>query len=308
MAKNHISKLALIIALLALILPSCGGTTGNQTTTSPPYLSKLGTVEKDVTYSYADVFNLKFDVYYPSAAPGPMSAVVYLHGGAWVGGDKSDAASSPEVAELVKRGFLVVSVNYGLVPQYQILEQIENAKCAVRFLRANTSRFGIDPNKIGVIGESAGGHLAAVLGTADKTAGLDGVGGFTDQSSGVETVVEFYGPTDLRALLAGYPPIVLQELVGTTDPNASVLDKISPLTYVSAGDPPFLIVQGDKDTVVPESQSQALYDKLQAAGVSSTLVIVKNAEHSFTPTGGAISPTRVEITTMVANYFESHLK
>ena len=296
---------AVILASMAL---ACGSPSNTTSLTVPPYLSRLGTVQKDINYSYADVFNLKLDVYYPSAAPGLMGAIVYLHGGAWVGGDKSGAGSSPEVTELVKRGYLVASVNYGLAPQYSILEQIENAKCAIRFLRTNAPSFGIDPNRIGVIGESAGGHLAAVLGTADKSAGLDGTGGFTDESSRVQAVVDLYGPTDLKTLFAGYPAIVLQELAGTQDPNAPVLDKISPLTYVSADDPPFLILQGDKDSVVPPSQSQALFAKLQAAGVQSTLVMVKNAEHSFTPSGGPISPTRTEITSMVADYFASRLK
>lgn len=301
-------KASLVTAFLALMATACVGPSSTTSTTAPPYLSKLGTVEKDIAYSFADVFNLKLDVYYPAAAPAPMAAIIYLHGGAWVGGDKSGAADSPEVIDLVKRGFLVASVNYGLAPRFSIREQIENTKCAVRFLRANTSRFGIDPDKIGVIGESAGGHLAAVIGTADESAGLDGIGGFTDQSSRVQAVVDFYGPTDLRALFSGYPPIVLQELTGTTDPSSAILDKINPLTYVSADDPPFLIVQGDKDTVVLPSQSQILYDKLRASAVASTLVIVNNAGHSFIPGGGTISPTRTEITAMVADYFERHLK
>jgi len=305
---KSIFKSSLVIVILSLTPLACSGQPSSTSTTAPPYLSKLGTIEKDIAYSFTDLFNLKLDVYYPSSAPGPMASVMYLHGGAWVGGDKSSAANSPEVIDLVKRGFLVASVNYGLAPQFSILEQIENAKCAVRFLRANTSRFGIDPNRIGVIGESAGGHLAAVLGTADKTAGLDGVGGFADQSSRLGAVVDFYGPTDLRVLFNGYPPIVLQELIGTSDPNSVILDKINPLTYVSADDPPFLIIQGGKDTVVPPSQSQDLYDKLQTTGVASTLVVVKNAEHSFTPAGGAISPTRTEITATVADYFVTRLK
>jgi acetyl esterase/lipase len=117
-------------------------------TTTPSYTSKLGTIEKNVVYSTADFINLKMDVYYPPTAPGPMPVVIYLHGGAWVEGDKSDAVTSPEVSELVKSGFLVASVNYGLAPQYTILEQAENAKCAVRFLRANASYFGIDPGRM----------------------------------------------------------------------------------------------------------------------------------------------------------------
>jgi acetyl esterase/lipase len=298
----------LILISSVSVLTACGNQNNAPSSTSPPYLSKLGTVEKNVSYSNADIFSLKLDIYYPLAAPGPMPSVVYLHGGAWVGGDKSEAEDSPEVTELVKRGFLVASINYGLAPRYTILEQVENAKCAVRFLRANTSRFGINPDKIGVLGASAGAHLAALIGTTDKSAGLDEVGGFSDQSSKVNAVVDLYGPSDVRALLQGSPPIVLQGLIGSSDPNSTILDKINPLIYVSAGDPPFLILQGDKDIVVPPSQSQILYDKLKATGVPATLVVVKNAGHSFTPVSGAMSPTRTEITGMVADFFDRQLK
>jgi acetyl esterase/lipase len=306
--KKSYRTLLFIFLSFVCSLTACGTQTPANSSTSPPYLSKLGTVEKDVSYSNADIFSLKVDIYYPLTAPGLMPAVVYIHGGGWVGGDKLSAANSPEVTELVKRGFLVASINYGLAPQYSILEQIENAKCAIRFLRANVSRFGIDPDRIGVMGESAGAHLAAVIGTSDKSAGLDDVGGFSDRSSRVKAVVDLYGPTDVRALLQGSPPIVLQQLIGTSDPNSTILDKINPLTYVSAGDPPFLILQGDIDTVVPLSQSQILYDKLTATGVPATLVVVKNAGHSFSPVGGAISPTRTEITGMVADFFDRQLK
>ncbi len=214
----------------------------------------------------------------------------------------------PEIAKLVKRGFLVASINYGLAPQHSILEQIENTKCAIRFLRANAAGLGINPDKIGVLGSSAGGHLAALLGTADYGAGMDESGGFLDQSSRVKAVVDLYGPTDLRALFKDYPPIVLRELIGTSDPNSVILNQINPLTYVSTDDPAFLILHGDRDSVVPLSQSQILYDKLVATGVPATLVVVKNGEHGFTPKGGVLSPARIEITGMVADFFDNQLK
>ncbi len=302
----------LVVLCLATALCACRtqNKTGSNTssTTAPAYLSKLGSVEKNVAYSNADFINLKLDVYYPLAAPRPMPVVVYLHGGAWIGGDKSDAATSPKIAELVKRGFLVASLNYGLAPQYTITGQIENAKCAVRFLRANSAYFGINPDKIGAYGDSAGGHLASLLGTSDKSAGMDGAGGSLDQSSRVQCVVDFYGPTDLRVLFSGYPAIVLIELVGTSDSKSGILDKINPLTYVSGDDPPFLVMHGDKDTVVPLSQSQILYQSLIAVGVPATLVVVKNGDHGLGDVGGPISPTRNEISATVADFFESHLK
>ena len=307
-----VKLICLIFLSIVISLGSCKAQNNTKSittsTSTPAYISKWGTVEKNIAYSNADFINLKLDVYYPLTAPSLMPAVIYLHGGAWIEGDKSDAASSPEVTELVKRGFLVASINYDLAPQYTIQGQIENAKCAVRFLRANSSYFGIDPNKIGAMGYSAGGHLAAVLGTSDKSAGMDASGGFTDQSSRVQAAVDFYGPTDLRNLFSGYPAIILQELVGTSDVNSGILDKISPMTYVSADDPSFLILHGDKDSVVPLSQSQALYQSLQAAGIPATLMVVQNGDHGFAPVGDPISPTLAEITSTVADFFESQLK
>jgi acetyl esterase/lipase len=305
----------LVLLLLAAFMVFLGACSSAVTTkpavpsTKPPaYMTKLGTVEKDITYSNLDIINLKLDIYYPLAASGLLPAVIYLHGGGWIQGDKSDAASSPEISELTQRGFLVASVNYGLAPEYKILEQIENVKCAVRFLRANAARFGIDPDRIGAMGNSAGGHLASLLGTADKSAAMDSAGGFLDQSSRVQAVVDMYGPTDLSPLFGGYSGYLLQQLVGTAKASPEVLDKISPLTYVTADDPPFLILHGDKDTLVPLSQSQVLYQRLLAAGVTVTLVVVQNGEHGFRPVGGAISPTRTEITGAGADFFESRLK
>jgi acetyl esterase/lipase len=303
-----LSSLLLFMVLLGACSSQGNTQTAGPSDSAPPYLNKLGTVEKNVDYSHADIINLKLDVYYPLTANWPVPAVIYLHGGAWIQGDKSDAASSPEVSELIKRGFLVASVNYGLAPDYTILEQEANVKCAVRFLRANASYFGLDASRVGAMGASAGGHLVSLLGTADKSAGMDSAGGFLDQSSRVRGVVDFYGPADLRALFSNYPTVVLQELLGTSDAKSAVFDKVSPLTYISADDPPFLILHGDKDNVVPLSQSQTLYQKLLTAGVQATLVEVQNGDHGFSPVGGVLSPTRAEITGNVAAFFETHLK
>jgi acetyl esterase/lipase len=298
--------------LSMVLLGACSSQGTTQTAgpsdSTPPYLNKLGTVEQNINYSNTDIINLKLDVYYPLTANWPAPAVIYLHGGAWIQGDKSDAAGSPEVSELIKRGFLVASVNYGLAPEYTILEQEANVKCAVRFLRANASYFGLDASRVGAIGASAGGHLVSLLGTADKSAGMDSAGGFLDQSSRVRGVVDLYGPADLRALFSNYPALVLQELLGTSDSKSAVFDEVSPLTYVSADDPPFLILHGDKDNVVPLSQSETLYQKLLAVGVQATLVEVQNGDHGFNPVGGVLSPSRAEITAAIASFFETRLK
>jgi len=180
-------------------------------------------------------------------------------------------------------------------------------KCAIRHFRANAATYKLDPNRIGVWGGSAGGHLVAMLGTTDKGAGFD-VGEYLDQSSRVQAVVDLFGPADLPQMFTSNAQLVAQRVFGSTSRDDPILVQASPVTYTTPDDPPFLILQGDKDTTVPPSQSQILYDKLKAGGVQATLVMVQNAGHGFVPTGGAISPSRTELTKMIADFFDKHLK
>ena len=268
----------------------------------------MGTVVKDLTYGDADGVALKLDVYYPKMASGALPAVVYVHGGGWTQGDKAIGAGATEIPEMVSRGYLAVSINYRLAPQHKFPAQIEDAKCAIRFLRANASLFGINPDRIGVWGGSAGGHLVALLGTTDAGAGLEGSGGYPGQSSRVRAVVDMFGPADMPVFFRGSGGSVMEQVFGTSDPNSPAAKSASPVTYISPDDPPFLILHGDKDNVVPLVQSQILRKQLEVAGVPATLVVVKNGRHGFTPTGGAISPSRAEITAMVADFFDKYLK
>jgi acetyl esterase/lipase len=273
-----------------------------------PEPAKLGTVVKDVIYGNAGGVALKLDIYYPKTAAGAIPAVVYVHGGGWTSGDKAIGAGAEDMPEMVNRGYLTVSINYRLAPQYKFPAQIEDAKCAIRFLKANASVYGINPDRIGVWGGSAGGHLVALLGTTDASAGMEGSGGYPNQSSRVRAVVDMFGPSDLTALFRLGGGSVMQDVFGTSDINSPVLKTASPVTYITPDDPPFLILHGDKDTVVPLSQSQILYNQLKAGGVTATLVVVKNSGHGFVPSGGAISPTRAEITAMVADFYDKYLK
>ena len=269
---------------------------------------KLGTTEKDVTYGIAGNVSLKMDVYYPQTAAAALPVVMYVHGGGWTGGDKIAGAGANEIPEMIKRGYLVVSVNYRLAPQYKFPAMIEDVKCAVRYLRAKASDYGLNPDKIGVWGGSAGGHLVALLGTADASAGFEGSSGYLDQSSRVQAVVDFFGPAELNTMFRGHQLDVMENVFGVTDSASLVLKAASPVTYISRDDPPFLIIHGDKDTVVPFNQSQILYNRLIAAGVTATLIKVENAAHVFKPSGGVMSPTRAEITDAAADFFDKYLK
>ncbi len=233
---------------------------------------------------------------------------VYVHGGGWQNGDKNSGAGAMAVGELVKRGYLVASVNYRLAPQYKFPAQIEDVKCAIRFLRAHAKEYNLDSKRIGVWGGSAGGHLVALLGTSDKNAGLEGKGGWPNESSRVQAVVDMFGPADLMVEFVGGNQRVGQTVFGATSLKDPVLKRASPVTYISEDDPPFLILHGEEDRLVPLSQSKELHERLKAAKVSSKLVVVKNAGHGFMPAGGVPDPNREELTGMIGDFFDQVLK
>ncbi len=241
------------------------------------------------------------DLYYPANGAGPFAVTMYVHGGGWSSGDKAQGAGAIEIPELQRVGFLVVSVNYRLAPEHVFPAMIEDVKCAVRSLRAHASEYNLDPNRIGVWGGSAGGHLAALLGTADESAGFD-VGEYLEYSSRVQAVVDMFGPADLTVPFpGGYESA--RPVFGNFDAALA-----SPVTYVTADDPPFLILHGEKDALVPMEQSEILLAALQSVGVRAQLVRVVNANHSFKPDGGPINPSRKEIAQLVVAFFEQMLK
>ncbi len=266
---------------------------------------KLGTSIYNVTYCIADSRPLLMDVYYPADGNGPLPVTVYVHGGYWSSGDKSKGAGYRFIDTLLKRGYLVVAINYRLAPQYQFPAQIEDAKCAIRHLRANAGRYGLDPRRIGVFGSSAGGHLAALLGTSGTDTILEGQGGYLEYSSRVQAVVDMFGPTTADFFCI---PNVIRSVFGTSDCQSEVMTIASPLTYITPDDVPFLILHGDKDDVVPIEQSARLYTALVSAGVPAELIVVKNAGHSFTPVGKGIAPSFKALQQLVGDFFDQNLK
>jgi len=293
-----------IVPLLVII-----GATAVLVVWSPRYVkpwdSLRGKVIRDVVYCTVNGVAVKMDIYYPEEIHAdPLPVTVYIHGGGWTGGDKAQGEGMVDARALLARGYVVVSINYRLAPMYRFPAQIEDVKCAIRYLRANAERYHIDPERIGVFGSSAGGHLAALLGVADETAGFD-KGEYLDQSSRVRAVVDMFGPTNLT-LLTSDPDHrrLIQQVFGSVE----ILKLASPVAHVSKEDPPFLILHGDKDPIVPLNQSTQLYERLKTDGVPVKLVVVKNGGHGFMSVGSQISPTRSELTQMILDFFEKHLR
>lgn len=258
--------------------------------------ARLGTVERDLIYCVVDGVPLTMDVYFPSSG-GPWPAIVSIHGGGWMAGDKASVDTS-----MVARGYLVVSINYRLYPAARFPAMIQDVKCAIRSLRAYAADFNLDPGRIGLTGHSAGGHLAALAGLADESAGFD-VGEHLEQSSRVQAVLVSAGPADLTRPFPDYLAATVQEVFGPEQ-----LVGGSPVTYASRDDPPFLILHGDWDDTVPVEQGQALYERLISASVSAQLLIVHNANHSIEPAGGPLSPTWDELARMIVDFWDWNLR
>ena len=290
--------LIVLSSLLALLSSANAGAYGFQ----------MPVVERDVVYSCCQGVPEKMDIYYPRPTGSPFPVVLYIHGGGWYSGDKSSGTGQQDIPELVARGYLVASVDYRLAPRYIFPAQIEDLKCAVRFLRANAATYDLDPAHIGVFGDSAGGHLAALLGVTDGTYAFDSADGSIEQSSRVQAVVDMFGPADLTQTFEEDRSLLIEHVFNTSDPESEIIKQASPLTYVSKDDPPFLIIHGDKDDQVLLEQSQELYQKLVSTDVPATLVEVKNAGHGLVPVGGPISPTRTEITSLIGDFFDRYLK
>jgi acetyl esterase/lipase len=239
-------------------------------------------------------------------------AVVYIHGGSWIGGDQDSGGFiiSDIGPALNAAGFVVANVDYRLGPEAHWPAQIEDVKCVIRYLRAYAKDLHIDPEHIGTWGHSAGGHLAALLGTAGPSAGWD-TGSYLKYSSAVEAVADFSGPANLVSMstegVSGEVQANFVSLLGPVPPEQlpAELKAASPVTYVSPGDPPFLIVHGELDTIVYPAQSQELAAALEAAGVPVTLEIVKGAGHALDEPGAEISPEM--ITKMTVDFFEANL-
>ncbi len=260
--------------------------------TLPPGVKIL----EDLEYGRANGRPMLLDLYLPENNGQPLPLIVWIHGGAWVAGSKNDR--SPAL-QFLGEGYAVAQVGYRLSPEAKFPAQIHDCKAAVRWLRANAAKYKLAPDRFVAWGASAGGHLVALLGTSGDLAALEGTVNDLKESSRVQAVVDWFGPTDF--LHIGEPESDIRHnapdspesrlLGGSVLENRDKAAQASPITYVSKDAPPFLIMHGERDRTVPFNQSELLYEALKKAGADVTFVPVKGAGHGF---GGpnAIGPVR----------------
>lgn len=277
------------------------------TTASPA--PKRQTVRElhDLAYVTDGDANQRLDLLVPPPPDGgtsPLPLIVWIHGGGW---EQGSYHQNPARA-MAARGYAVASIGYRLSSQAKYPAQIEDCKAAVRWMRAHAAEYGIDPGRIGVWGASAGGHLAALLGTTAREKRFE-VGENLDQSSAVRCVIDSFGPSDF--LHWGDPPAPasydtantpLARLLGGKVADHEELARLaSPVSFVDKDSAPFLILHGEKDPIVPVQQSVVLDAALRKAGVESTLVIVPGGGH-----GGAAFNDAGYLRQM-AGFMDAHL-
>ena len=258
--------------------------------------------EPDVQFGTGGDTPLLMDIARPEKASGKLPVIVVIHGGGWQGGNFK--VHIPQILEFAKQGFASATIQYRLVPKARFPAQVEDVKCGVRYLRANAEKYNIDPDRIGAVGFSAGAHLSMMLGTMDKEDGLEGEGGHADQSSKVQAVVAFFGPTDLGA--DDYPDNVVQIIDALVDgpksETAEARKKASPITYVDEGDSPILIFQGTKDRLVPHTQAYLMADAMTKAAIPGRVELLIGADHGW---GG---PELMRTARETVTFFREHLK
>jgi len=278
------------LTLAALLLAASTASAEGRAPRKPP----LGAVVPDVVYGHKAGMALVYDVLRPLTPN--RAAVLYLVSGAWFSRWEPPERRARDFAPLLARGFTVVVVYQGSAPHYKVPDMVADVRRAVRHLRMTAGAYDLDPDRIGAFGTSSGGHLALMLGLASDAGDPASEDPVLRQSDRVQAVVAYYAPADLRGHVG-------------SDQRRAALDfaperagEFSPITYVSADDPPVLLVHGDQDRNVPVENSRRLYAALSEAKVEAELRVLSGADHGF----GDPKDQRRADAAMLA-WFERHL-
>lgn len=261
---------------------------------------------RDVVYGKGGGEELKLNLSRPKPREGEDKSVrrpcvLVIHGGGWAAGNRE--AHNDVTWQLAQRGYVSATVGYRFAPQHPFPAQVEDVKCAVRFLRAHAEEYGIDPKRFGAVGFSAGAHLSMMLAVMGKEDGLEGQGGWPDQSSQVQAAVSFFGPTDL--LSPDVPAVTLDILKkfigGTAAERRDAYRRASPITYVSPGDGPMLLFNGTADPLVPYTQAVRMAEAMHETGVQGRVELLPGLSHGWG------EPTLRHTVEATFAFFDEHL-
>ena len=285
----------------------------------PPYIDQIQRKHLDIAYAARSPAQ-KLDIYWPAEGSGPYPVILYIHGGAFLGGDKRDTQLKPMLAGL-DYGYVVVSINYRLSGEAIFPALVHDVKAAIRWVRANATTYQFDPNKIAAWGGSAGGYQALMAGVTAGIAGLEDMNqGNPQQAAYVQAVVDWFGPTDFLKMdeqltASGLKPEPGGEHSGPDSPELRLLGRqitrapemvrtANPETYIRPGAPPFFIQHGTRDGTVPFQQSVNMAEKLtRVLGKDKVeLSLLDGAGH-----GGPEFQTPENIR-KVFNFLDRHLK
>lgn len=308
-------RAVLMLGILMLIASSAPSLTTTPKLVLPPAPEGV-LIQQDVPYLDAERLE-KLDLYLPADRPkdARSPAVVMIHGGGWTGGDKAEGRSFNICTTLAKAGYVCISINYILTRGECWPTDVRDCKNAVRFLRANAEKYGVDVDHIGVIGGSAGGHLALMVAYTNKVPFLEPASPYPGVSDRVNCVVDMYGITNLLtrrktdekgnptgALItsSGLLPMSREEVTDTWK-------LASPVYHISKATPPTLILQGDADTTVDRDQSVELANKLRVCGVEHDLVLIPGIGHTFDLQTWARKPLPQDLRPVVTKFFDKHL-
>jgi acetyl esterase/lipase len=271
-------SLAFLAVLSAGALPAVRAAAPPSSTRKGPKVPPGVAYHPDLVYGSGGKEKLLLDLARPRKGSGPFPAVLVLHGGAWIMGSRKSTV--PMILELARHGYVAVSASYRLAPGHRYPAQLHDAKCAVRWLRANAARYRIDPERVAVLGYSAGGHLACLLGTTAGRGDLEGTGGHAGHSSQVQLVVAYYPVTDLGRLRKSFPhALVLKPFLGSSSARACA--GASPISHAGRWSAATLLIHGTADLLVPFEQSQVFERKLREAGAYVKLHAIEKAGHGF---------------------------
>ncbi|MBI3735462.1 alpha/beta hydrolase [Candidatus Sumerlaeota bacterium] len=252
-------------------------------------LSFERTCQPGLVYGRAGGQELTLDLYLPELPtdhPRPIPAVVYIHGGGWVRGSRGSPSGVTFALEMASEGLAVACVNYRLAPAHPAPAAIEDAKLAVRWVRENAGTHGMDPRRIVAMGNSAGGHLAAMLAVTRPEDGFEG-SGLTHLPSRVMGAVDLCGIADVAELLAGPEERIWAQawIPPETPERMNFARRCSPIHCIHSQIPPILIIHGNADDAVPYSQSVRFHQVLRAVGTDTELVTIEGSGHMLSIAG-----------------------